>query len=397
MKWSSKLYQWATYFFIGFFILLIIVAFGMPDFIGTSATSDRYIAAKIGKEVVTRKEVVFFRDDLIRRSFQGKQVPENLKGYFFSQGLERAINYKVFLILSRESGLYPTRSMTNKIVANYLKKNYSQFNTENGFDLNKFKTDVLENYRISLIDIEKQAIWQYALGKNEQLFSQMATINNSELEDKILLSKTKLSLDILVINEASKKSIFMKAMKITEKDIQSKFKADYLSKNKKDRLTKLKREAIKESIYKMREQKQEQIFNKEINEIKGSSIAKLYSRYQGKKISISNYTLDKKLAAVSKDKMTDLNPLETSNMFLNNLISVKINQVVGPIIVGKNTYFFAVRNRHIPNASFISKEAKKMKDTEKKAAETEHFNIIYNEVFNIVRKEHPVRKFALAN
>ena len=95
--------------------------------------------------------------------------------------------------------------------------------------------------------------------------------------------------------------------------------------------------------------------------------------------------------------MTNLNPLETSKLFLNNLISAKINQVVGPVIVGNNIYFFAVKNRYIPKASFISRETKKIKDAEKKAAETEHFNIIYNEVFNIVRKEHPVRKFALTN
>jgi len=397
MKWTSKIYQWATYFFIGFFILLIVVAFGMPDFIGTSGTSDRYIAAKIGKEVVTRKEVAFFRDDLIRRSFQGQAVPENLKGYFFSQGLERAINYKVFLILSRESGLYPTRSMTNKIVANYLKKNYSQYNTENGFDLIKFKSEVLQNYRISLIDIEKQAIWQYALGKNEQLFSAMATINQRELEDKVLLSKTRVALDILVIKSDDKKRIFMNTMKITEKDIQEKFKKDYLSKNKADKLTKLKREAIKESIYKTKEQQVEQTFNKEINQLKDSSIAKLYSKYKGSKISIPSYTLDKKLSEVSKNKLVNLTLLETSKLFLNNLISAETNKVIGPIADGDNIYFFTVKSRNIPTAALVTKEAKKINDTEKKAAEQEHFNIIYNEVFNIVRNEHPVRKFALQN
>ncbi len=373
MKLFTAIYKGFSYIFLSFIVALIIITFGMPDFITTSATSDRYIAARVGEEVVTRLEIDRATNNYIREYQDGKITPEfreRIKDSVFEQLIDR----EILLTLLKEVALFPIDRSRDKIMAYYLKKNFSSYFSSSSHDFEKFNKEVLQANRISLNDLEKDVIDAYALNKSNDLLDSLWLSSNLEKLELWRIQNTKVSYYVAVLQESKVEQILKKNLKITEKEIQQKFKKDYVSKDPKATLTRIKIDAIKNEIFNQKKGKLKADWHKKLKQAsKKKSIQEIASSYGIKSYYIQDVPLNKSLESYKPKGTPPLHTLQNSKKFRDEIFQSNPGEV-RIIQENKDIYLItwvAKESAKIPSI----KELIKNKDMFQKELEKRHFSI----------------------
>ena len=321
----------------------------MPDFVSSSADSDRYLAAKIGDEIITKLEVNRVKENFIRQRYEGKNLPDNFKKSIEEQLFNQLIQNKINLILLKDIGLYPISRSKNRIMMNYLKENFSTYFTEASQDFEKFDKEVLRRNRLSYSELKSDVVDGYA---SQYALNLLEAVQSFSDPEKVLLWDAKqiqISYQISIMNRSTKKKILKRRSFITEVEIQKKFKNDYLSKDQHAKLTQIKRQAIKDSLYREKEKKLEQDLLQEIEKsLKQESLRKIASRYRLKVYSINKVSLSEKIDDQKPVGAPSMAVLETLSSFRDMLTFGKINQA-RVISEGKKIFLITVTKKFVPN------------------------------------------------
>jgi len=355
MKLGEKIYKAISYGFIVFIVALIVLTFGMPEFMGKAGQSEMFLSARVGDEVVTRKEVQNLKENMLRMpQFQNfASQDEFLTGY----ALDYLVSEKLQVISQKESGMYPLSDAKSAIVARYLKKNFKEFQTNEGFDFSRFEKEFLKPRRLSFVDIESQAVRENSF-QNRQIFDKLESVSGYELADMHLLKNTKISYDILVFTPDDKKRLIKSMVGVTEKDIQEKFAKDYLSKDKKDTLNDLKREAITQSLINERRSKVEKDWMNNLKtDAKTSTLAQLKQKYGGALVTLNNIGLTESIAQASKNPGVNLGLLENSPDYLSRFALYSAEKNQGPWNIEDNLFLVCVTNIARPADELSEKNA----------------------------------------
>jgi len=391
MEIMNKLYKWFSYFFILLIIGLVILTFGMPDYMGSSSSADRYIAARIGSEVITKKEISNIKDNIIKNQFKNENVSGQLLNYINQQAMDQAIRQKLFIIISKDGGLYPLSKAFNKLTARFLEVNFLKYQNENGYDFKTFEKEILTPNQLAFSDIKNMALWEYGLQKNDELLRKLAYSGKREINDDYLLKNSTISYEIFYLSDEAKKKSLKNLIGITEQDIQEKFKTEYLAKNKDEKLTDIKREAIENSILNERKGKFEtDWFNNLTKDTESMSSSMLAKKYQGKTIRLLNVDLNSNLSAALNrqhpgERGIILSQLDDYNPLIENIFTAKLNQNMKPWNIGTDIFVVTILDRKIADEN-------KSAETNNEEIKNMHLGTMYSSMFEITKLKYPVMK-----
>jgi hypothetical protein len=316
---------------------------------------DLYNAAKIGNEFLTKAELSEYQKRIEERMGQNMQgldpksrklVEDMAKG----RALDEAIDRKVFSQLLGSAGFSPTSTSETKILANYFKRQFSEYMVDGKLDtvrLNEF----LAQRRLSLEQIGKSMLKDYGPAKAFEMLQAATFASDFAVFDDARFASTRISLRILAIEPAAKDKLLRSRFNPSEAEIQTKFKAEFLSKDAKAVLDGPKRETIKATLFNDQRATLDKQFVQELGQASKGGIASLANAAGAKVISIDGADIaspldskkGKEFAAIS------LTPLAQSDIFLKQRLSAPIGQVVGPVDAGGFTFYFTVVDRKQPN------------------------------------------------
>lgn len=352
MKFGEKLFKWVSYGFMLFIVALIVLTFGMPEFIGSAADSEKHLAAKVGKEVITKKEVQNMKNYMLKMpQFQGFASQES---FLEKYALDYLISEKLQVILQKESGIYPLNDAKNSIIAQYLKDNFKEFQTNEGFDFERFDKDFLKPRRINFSAIEDQAL-RSRVYEFKQLLDTFEPVSPYQIEDFYTLKNTVISYEILAFSADQKKVILKNRIGITEADIQEKFKKDYLSKNKNDKLTDLKREAITQTIINDKKAKYEKDWVESLkNDIGNMNLSGIAQKHGGSYLNIPDVAISDSISQKNPNKKINLGVLENSPELQGSIKTANIGKIQGPWTLEENLFLVNIKSILKPEKSFAA-------------------------------------------
>ena len=369
MNFFQRFYKVVSYLFIGFIVILITLTFGMPDFISSASDSDRYVAVKIGDEMLTRSQVARTQDNYIRQYFQGRDISPEIRKTLKDQILEQLIQNKVRLLLMKEIDLFPIARSRKRVMADYLKENFSTYFTDTYQDYEKFKQEILQRNRLSYSDLETNVVNEHITRYGHDLLSSVKLVSSPEKILRWAASETKLSYEVAVFDKATKDRVLKKRASVTQADIQKKFEKNYLAKDPNAKLTKIKKEAIRNSLVKEKEKSLNSELEQEMKNLASkNTVSRLASRYRIKFYRIQNVSLTESLDSKKPAGAPSLRDLENSKKFQEMLTFAKLNQT--NIIFEKDNFFLvSITKKDQPKASKDYLEALQKKDATKLLAD----------------------------
>ncbi|MCX7633292.1 MAG: SurA N-terminal domain-containing protein [Turneriella sp.] len=344
----EKIVRVGTWIFLSFIFLIIVLSFGMPDFIGTSARVDQYNAARIGNEYLTRAEVADYQKQLEERMAQnlGKLDAQNRKLFedlAKSRALEEAIERKIFTQLLSRAGFTPTSSSEPKILANFYKKQFAEFIVDGKLDTKRLN-EYLSARRMSLEQVARGFLRDYGPAKAYAMLENTNYASDFAVLDEARFATTLLSYRIVAIDSSAKDKILRNRFNPTEKEIQEKFQAEFLSKDPKAVLDVAKRESIRATLFNEKRAVLEKEWFNSLSQAR--DMVQVANTTTSKFIALDNVTLpDYLVSKKGKDVQVGLMPLAQSDFFLRQRLVAPLGKVLGPVEAGGYTYFFAITNR----------------------------------------------------
>lgn len=360
---KEKLIKFGTWLFLVFIFVLIVLSFGMPDFMGTSARIDQFHAAKVGDEYLTKGEVSDYAKQIEERMAQNlkgmdeknrKLIEDMAKG----RALGEAIDRKLFSQLLKSAGFTPTSSSEGKILANFYRRQFSEFIVNGKLDTERLN-EYLGQRRMNLDQVGRNMLQDYGPSRAYEMLQNTAYVPDFALLDNVRFLATKNSYRIVAISSIDKDKRLRARFNPTEKEIQDKFKAEFLAKDPKAILDGSKRESIKAMLF---TQHKSALGNEFLQMLKDAGKAGMQSLAQKAGVpvlALENVELSadldqkkgKQASAVS------LAALAQSDIFVRERLAVSLGQVVGPIETAGFTYFFAVSARVLPDLPSVTEYA----------------------------------------
>ncbi len=400
MQLTSKLYKYVSYIFITFIVLLIIISFGMPtDWMGGDA--GQFIAAEVDGRKISRR-IVAEEKEVIRN--QMRNVPDQ---FLTSQALERAIEKELFRKVSTEAGLYPVGEKASEVKADFIKTNFASYKTENGFNYEKLRKD-LRSRGYQLSNLEKNALRDFAFRKNLQILGDITFGSDFDTLEKLRLSQTIVSYRLIAIDKKSKDAIIKKRSRVTSKEINETFKRDYLSKDKKAKLTKTKREAIISQLQNKKKGAAETEWFKELKAMATNASLESIARKNAVKVfNLKDVPLSQSLdAAKQKSIAASLVALENNETFRTQLFSAPLKKIIGPIRDANAVYLVMITNRkfaRLPSARQLVSQKKtlsqwladaKFSSTQvKNQVKSKHEQVAFNTMFQVLKQQASIKRY----
>lgn len=395
MDIGNRVFKIVSYIFFIFIIAIIVIQFGMPNFIGGAADANRFKAAQLGKEVISRRDVARARDNIVYQQFQGQQVPAAMEEQIKSYALDQLIEQKRLLILSQKIGMYPESQVSPKLVKNYLNENFSSYKTLNGFDFERFEKEILVPNKISLNQLTKEAENVYALTATMDMFRDIAIVPNDRIEDWTMLKQISYSLSVAYFDYPSLRKLLTKQVK--PKEIQEQFVAKYLKDNPKEKLTDVIRDAIVKGIVDERlpdfEKTWKQQLQKDSSVLSLSAIAK---KNNGNLLRLNNISAEKGMQASSAQELpANVLLLEKNPNFLAEVFQAEKGKVLGPWESEGTTFLVVVNDRSLPNFSQEPSNNADEKNTEeiKQNIQEKDFTVAQMALRQKLRQEIPAKIF----
>lgn len=364
VTFREKLVKFGTWLFLVFLFAIIVVSFGMPDFMGSSSKMEAYNAAKIGSEYLTKAEVSEYQKNIEARMTQNmkgldektrKMVEDMAKG----RALDEAIDRKIFTQILESAGYVPKSSSETKILAAYYKRAFAEFIVNGKLDTEKLN-EFLEQRRLTLDQIGRNMLQGYGPQKAHEMLQATSYASDFAIIDDARFAATQNSFRIVAIDSGSREKILRAGFNPSDNEIQEKFKAEFLSKDPKSVLDQAKRDTIRATLFNERRATLEKDFTQKLTQALKTGIDSVATAAGSKVITINDAGLatdldskkDKEFAAVT------LSPLSQSDIFVKQRLSAPIGQAVGPVDAGGFTYFFVVtgrKNNALPNAAAYAK------------------------------------------
>lgn len=347
----ERIIKFGTWLFLIFIFVIIVISFGMPDFIGTSARLDAYNAARVGDEYLTKAEVADYQKRIEERMAGNLKGLDDKNRKLFedmakSRALDEAIDRKIFTQLLNRAGFVPSGSTEPKILATFYKRQFGEYIVNGKLDMERLN-EFLAPRRLTLEQVGRSMLKEYGPAKAYEILQGTSYASDFAILDAARFAGTRNSYRIVALDGAAKDKILRGKFTPSEKDIQDKFKAEFQSKDPKAILDQSKRESIRATLFNERRASLEKDFAQSLNQAGKAGLAQVAAITGTRLIAIDDVDLNtdldskkpKDLAAVS------LAPLSQSDVFVRQRLSAPIGVAIGPVEAGGYTYFFSVAAR----------------------------------------------------
>jgi hypothetical protein len=360
----EKIIKFGTWLFLTFIFLIIVISFGMPDVIGTSSRVDAYHAARVGNEYLTKAEVADYQKRIEERMAANLKGLDDKNRKLFedmakSRALDEAIDRKIFTQLLNRAGFVPSGSAEPKILANFYKRQFSEYIVNGKLDRERLN-EFLAPRRLTLEQVGRSMLQEYGPAKAYEILQGISYASDYAVLDEARFATTQVSYRIVALDGAAKDKILRAKFAPTEKEIQDKFKAEFLSKDPKAVLDQSKRDSIRATLFNERRAALEKEFLQNLNQAGKASLAQVAALTGARLVAIDDAGLNTELDAKKPKDLAavSLAPLGQSDVFLRQRLSAPIGVTIGPVEAGGYTYFFSVvarRSADLPAAASYSK------------------------------------------
>jgi len=366
-SFGQKIIKFGTWLFLVFIFALIVITFGMPDFIGTSSRIDSYNAAKIGSEYLTKAELGEYQKRLEERMGQNlKGLDEKNRKMFEdiikSRATDEAIDSKLFAQLLSQAGYVPASSSEAKLLASYYKKQFGEFIIDGRLDMERLN-EFLGQRRLTLDQISRAMLREYGPQRAREMLQAVNYASDFQVLDEARFNATRASYRIVVIDQAIKEKNVRARFNPSEADIQGKFKTEFLSKDAKAILDNSKRESIRATLMNERRATLEKDFLQALTQASKQGLDQVAALAGAKIVAVDDAGLSNDLdSKKSKDAgAVSLAALSQSDIFVRQRLAVVEGQTVGPVEAGGSVYYFSVNARKtsdLPRAAAYAQIAK---------------------------------------
>lgn len=360
----EKIIKAGTWTFLVFIFAIIVFSFGMPDVLGTKSKIDAYNAAKVGSDYLTKGEVSEYQKRLEERMAQNmKGLDEKSRKMFDDmtrgRALDEAIDRKIFTQLLSRAGYVPTSSTETKVLANFYKKQFSEYIVNGKLDTERLN-EFLSQRRLSLDQIGRNMLQEYGPAKAYEMLQAATYVSDFATLDELKFASTQNSYRIVAVDGASRDKALRAKYNPTEKEIQDKFKIEFLSKDPKAVLDGSKRDTIKATLFSEKRASLEKEFTQSLGQAAKSGLGAVAALASAKIVAIDDAGLSTDLdSKKSKDNANiTLSPLSQSDVFMRQRLSAPVGQIVGPVDAGGTVYYFSVVSRKSASLPAASEYAK---------------------------------------
>lgn len=360
----EKIIKFGTWLFLIFIFTIIVVSFGMPDVIGTSSRIDAYNAAKVGSDYLTKAEVAEYQKRLEERMSQNMKGIDEKNRKMFSdmmkgRALDEAIDRKIFTQMLSHSGYSPASSSEAKILANFYKKQFGEYIVNGKLDTERLN-EFLSQRRLTLDQIGRGMLQEYGPAKAYEMLQNTTYASDFAILDEARFTGTQNSYRIVVVDSATRDKMLRARFSPSEKDIQDKFKVEFLGKDPKSILDGSKRETIRATLFNEKKPAMEKEFNDGLAQASKAGLDAVAARAGTAVVTLNDVGLgaDLQSKAGKESAQVSLTPLSGSDVFVRQRLSAPLGQVVGPVEAGGFTYYFAVTNRRAADLPFSPVYAK---------------------------------------
>lgn len=396
-----------TIFFITIIVAIIVISFGMPDFIGSSASVDKFNVARVGDHLITKRDVSKELEFMARRMGQ-ETIPREYLKFMESQAIDSAISRKVFYLMSKETGFFPRSGSEAKVLADYYRKSFPD-DFKNG-RIDFVAIDKKLRGQISRAELNLLALNDHSIAKAQEILNGISFSSEADLAAHLRLEKTTLSYRIALLDSGQKDKEVRKRIIVTEKEILEKFKKDYLSKDPKDLLTKIKRDSILTSIQNERKADAEKKWMDELKNLSGKSSLDVVAVKGGMKVvTIVQVPLTATLDSKKPKGAPSLLWLDDSPDFRLKRFQAPVGSVIGPLEGSGSVFFITVTARNIAelpaekvlakNHNALSDSLKNDKktldslDSERNKIAQENWGAAFDANFENYKKRQTIKRF----
>ncbi|MBV6494171.1 MAG: hypothetical protein LDLANPLL_02197 [Turneriella sp.] len=369
----EKLIKFGTWIFLVFLFVIIVLSFGMPDFIGTSSRIDSFNAAKVGGEDLTRSEVAEYQKNIEERMAQNmkgldaknrKILEDMAKG----RALDEAIDRKIFTQVLKEAGYTPASSSEARILATFYKRQFAEYIINGKLDTERLN-EFLGKRRLTLDQVGRKMLLDYGPQKAFEMLQATNYASDFLVLDNARFASTLNSFKIVALEGAQKEKLMRQRFNPSENEIQEKFKTEFLAKDAKAKLDASKRESIRASLFNDNRGSLEKDLMAFLQNTSQKGIDALAQATNTPVININDTGLNEDLDAKKAKGITaSLTALTQAEPFVKQRLSAPIGHLVGPITSSGYTYFFVVTMRKIsalPSANAYNKIESAPKELEK--------------------------------
>ncbi|MCS6983559.1 MAG: SurA N-terminal domain-containing protein [Leptospiraceae bacterium] len=399
MLWKEKVVQVVSGLFMGFIVLLIVIAFGMPDFITSSAEAKRSLMAQVGDLPIYPYDVGRHKEAILNR-FGQENIPDSLRSYVESQALESAIQEKLFYLLTRETRFLPRGEARQNILARFYRENLTAFMKDGKFDFAAFEATLGRQNR-SRIDFDNKVVDEAAMSTLERLLRDISFSSRFEDLDFLQLQKARIELRLLALQDSRRQELILKRVPVEEAEIQEKFRRDYLSKDPKEKLTSLKREAIVRQIQNEKKGAAEEKFLAELSRCR--TLNEVKNLVQERIIELKDISPIENWDAKKPQNYPSLIALQKSDTLLHHLFRDSKDMI--RLHAAGTTYFVEILKLSWPSypsgREIIEKEKKGEKaltdelvaELEKEKKGLRHYNVLFASTMDLLRQKTSIRRY----
>lgn len=203
------------YVIVGFFVLIIIISFGMPDFMSRIGGMDKSTVAVINGEKVSYLDFLRYRDLLAGRI---KDVNSREIQQFI---LENIIRYRLQLQKARDLGV----TVSDDRVKYFIKRN-PMFRGENGTFNDVYLTRFLDHYHMSLTDYYVMVREELMNSEMIQMIRMGVGVSPGEVRDQLAIDTSRIQIKYGFVSTAELKNRMGGRLAVTDEEVEREIKTN---------------------------------------------------------------------------------------------------------------------------------------------------------------------------
>lgn len=319
------------YIIIGFFVLIIAISFGMPDFMSRLGM-DRNTVAIVNGDTIQHIDFVRYRD-LNAYRFGNARSDDMQK-----QILDRMIQEKLLVQKAKDLGI----QVSDKEVKNLIHRRFA--NQQGNFDQSILQ-NFMQRLHIGLADYFQMVREELYLVKLQQMIMGGLGVSPEEVSTRYTLQNSSIRFKYCYVSNNQLKKRFASSISVTDAEVEKEMKENPAE--VKDPKSDRKRVREKLENRKFQEKKEELVKNIDSMAFEGASFQKTASMLGGK-ISYSNQFSIGEPVREQNEKGSVLYAISESNVFRSDALAIDKGNTSRVIQSFDGLYVFTPVQKQVP-------------------------------------------------
>lgn len=345
-KSENPFVKFTGYLLIGFFLLIIILSFGMPDIGLNCGGMDPGTIAIVNGEKIHTLEYLRYRDTKFSQ-FKNQKMDSFI--------LDNFVLERLLLQEAQKTGIQVTENQ----ISRYITNSPDFKNPETGKYDPKIFQMVLNSNRLNFDEFNKLITKDMTISDFRFLVSTGAAVASEDIKAKNIAENSRMRIRYAHLTPEQIKKSYSKELIVTDEEIDDEIKNKNvtITDPETDRV-RIKNELLDKKLEAVKEQIASQINN---SAQKGVSFAAASSILKGKIFTSEPFKIGEKIKS-SADEENGVTSIENSKVFVENIMKMPINSSSSVISSNTGLYIFTPIERSVQENTKDPEINKKIKN-----------------------------------